>query len=172
MSVAYLRLFCKTFSNPIHPGRGHPVMLTSRTCAAAASVAAAWRARPSSGCGENEEEASARPASTRGGAQKKKPGVSTERSRGLSAFREPREPRRSAGISSLRSPSPPGFSHLPWRPEGMGRHLWLMHCLLPLVIGLSTPPKPLPLAERPQAAEQIVTPGELDSNYYHIVSHT
>ena len=38
----------------------------------------------------------------------------------------------------------------------MGRHLWLMHCLLPLVIGLSTPPKPLPLAERPQAAEQIV----------------
>ena len=52
----------------------------------------------------------------------------------------------------------------------MGRHLWLMHCLLPLVIGLSTPPKPLPLAERPQAAEQIVTPGELDRNY-HIVSH-
>ena len=27
LSVAYLRLFCKTFSNPIHPGRGHPVML-------------------------------------------------------------------------------------------------------------------------------------------------
>ena len=43
----------------------------------------------------------------------------------------------------------------------MGRHLWLMHSLLPLVIGLSTPPKPLPLAERPQAAEQIVTPGAM-----------
>ena len=43
----------------------------------------------------------------------------------------------------------------------MGRHLWLMHSLLPLVIGLSTPPKPLPLAERPQAAEQIVTPNSM-----------